>query len=529
MRHISTLLNLKMKTPNIILKHLISLAFVHCCLDSVAIANPITVENLNPGTRNWNLSINDDAHTATDAIGQIKGYTSATSVNKGRRIDFKISVSPAQDFTIEVYRVGWYGGKGGRLMRTIGPIAGSTQAPCPRNELTGLIECSWSTSYTLKVPSSWTSGIYLAKLKNASGFDSGTIFVVRDDNRIADFLYQQPVTTYQAYNEYPTGVNGKSLYGNVLGESPAVKVSFNRPYGDYQQSTNGYSDFLFWELMLVKWLEKEGYDVAYSTNIDTHLNGNRLLNYRAFISTGHDEYWSKEMRDAVENARGHGVNLAFFGSNAAYWQVRLEPASDGSPNRTMVGYKSSILDPIADPALKTDLFRSPTVNRPEQELLGSQYISYNHLWNLNTYTDLIVKNTSHWVYKGSGLIEGQRIPAIVGYEIDTIYPSPTLLPTNTEFTVLAASPFVDINGDNFIQNSLIYKTPQGGWVFASGTMSWSWALDFESSMAAFGEPYVKNLTNPGLQKITQNIMDRFTCYPRDSRIGWFYFFKKPNC
>ena len=80
---------------------------------------------------------------------------------------------------------------------------------------------------------------------------------------------------------------------------------------------------------------------TYSTNLDTHANGGRLLNHKGFLSVGHDEYWSKAMYDAVEAARDAGVNLAFFGANTVYWQVRFEPSAGGVPNRVMVCYKGA--------------------------------------------------------------------------------------------------------------------------------------------------------------------------------------------
>ena len=121
----------------------------------------------------------------------------------------------------------------------------------------------------------------------------------------------------------------------VAGEPRAVKVSFDRPLAD-----SGFGQgFLSWGVNLVRWLERSGYDVTYATNIDTHANGGELLNHQAFFSPAHDEYWSKEMRDAVEAARDGGVNLAFFGANSAYTQVRFEPSTAGVANRVMVCYR----------------------------------------------------------------------------------------------------------------------------------------------------------------------------------------------
>src|SRR5439155_2049336 len=137
------------------------------------------------------------------------------------------------------------------------------------------------------------------------------VFTVRDDSRAAALLYQLPVTTYQAYNDYPyDNVSGKSLYAfnsfganTVGGSHAAVKVSFDRPYS-WDGLGGVYSNtFLYWDYPTVRWLEKSGYDVAYSTDVDTHTNGGSLLNYRGILSGGHDEYWSKPMYDAWVAAR----------------------------------------------------------------------------------------------------------------------------------------------------------------------------------------------------------------------------------
>ncbi len=155
-------------------------------------SNPIVIENQQPGTSQWRIPFGS---AATDGVGQIKGYASATSVNKGENITFHVSVNAAQTYTIDVYRLGWYQGLGARLMQHIGPLNGVHQPACPMNATTGMIECQWTPGYTLATQTSWTSGIYLALLKNAANFQNYIVFAVRDDSRIAPLLYQQPVTT----------------------------------------------------------------------------------------------------------------------------------------------------------------------------------------------------------------------------------------------------------------------------------------------------------------------------------------------
>lgn len=460
-------------------------------------ANPIVLENQQPGSDAWKFYSFVGAQIADDVGMQIKGYASAVSVNKGENIGFHVSVSPAQNFTLDIYRMGYYGGKGARLLQSVGPIAGVQQPTCPIDASTGSRECDWSSSYSLNVPTNWTSGVYIVMLTNAQKFQNYMVFVVRDDSRTAEFLYQQPIFTYQAYNRFPNDDRtGKSLYDSsfgpptIVGSTRAVKVSFNRPYERTGALFMIDSEF-GWEQYFISWMERNGYDVSYSTNLDTHLNGARLRNYKAFLSLAHDEYWTREMFDAAVAARDNGVNLAFFGANSAYWQVRMEPSTSGSPNRTLVGYKNGAIDPIADPALKTILFRD--LGRPEQTLVGVQYGAFN-LPSQNT--DLVVQNTDHWIYEGTGLTNGARVPAMVGYEVDQLMPNYPA-PASIYYKTLATSPFLGSDGISTNANTSIYQAPSGACVFGAGTMSWSWSLDKPG--------YI----NAGIQQATKNIMDRF--------------------
>ena len=462
------------------------------CVSALAQSNPIIQENSLPGTTQWQLS-----NPANDTDLQIKGYASATSVNQGESIDFHVAVNPVQNFRIDIYRLGWYDGDGGRLVKSISSVTGETQPDLDIDADTGLISAPWNISHTLTIPTSWVSGIYLAKITNAAGFDNHIVFVVRDDNRQADLLYQQPVTTYQAYNSFPNDqTTGKSLYEfssfglpTLTGNKRAVRVSFNRPYSD------GGSGLLFgWELEFIRWVEREGYDIAYSTNIDTHRAGSKLIDYRAFLSVGHDEYWSKEMYDAAEKARNEGVHLGFFGSNNVYWQIRLDP-ENGVPNRIVTSYKDPQLDPINNPDLKTDLWRN--VGRPEQTLIGIQFSTLNDFTTDGSANgDFVVQNTYHWVYNGTGFADGDVVPKIIGYEIDTFFPN-TPKPVGQGYTLLAESPFVDFANNVENAHASIYQAPKSAWVFATGSLSWNWALDRPG------------FVDTRIQKMAANVLDRF--------------------
>ena len=463
--------------------------------------NPIVVENQQPGTDTWQLG-RPGFSVADDANGQIKGYASLTSVNKGGQIRFHVSVNPVQNFSADFYRMGWYAGKGGRLMESVGPMAGTRQRTCTPDSTTGVIDCGWSPSFAFTVPATWTSGVYLVVLTNAQNYQSYITFVVRDDTRSADLLYQQSVTTYQAYNNYPDdGRTGKSVYDfnshgatvPATGNVRAAKVSFDRPYSDGFGSGQFGGFSWNWERYYIGWLEQSGYDVTYSTNLDTHSSGARLLDFKGFLSVGHDEYWSKAMVDAATNARDAGVNLGFFGSNTAYWQIRFEPSVAGVTNRVMVCYKSASADPVKN-STATVLWRDPPVNRPEQGLVGIQYTA--HLRNDGAGAIYVVQNSSHWVWEGTGFSNGSQVSGILGYESDRLmseYPAPT----NVSYTILARSPVVDAVGRSDYANSSIYQAPSGAWVFATGTNHWSYGL---------GKPGV---TDARIQRATANVLNRF--------------------
>ena len=466
--------------------------------------NPIVIENQQQGSANWQLGATYGRPYADDGNQQIKGYASATSINKGESISFMVTVNPAQSYTIDVYRIGWYQALGGRLMQHIGPLNGTTQPACPVDATTGLTECHWTPAYTLTVPTSWTTGIYLAVLGNAQGYYNYILFCVRDDSRSATLYFQSPVMTSQAYNNYPATQPGKSLYdfnsggaNTLLTNSPrAVKVSFDRPY-----AKEGAGNFIWLgEINLLRWLEMSGYDVGYFTDVDTHINPNRLLNSRIFLSSGHDEYWSKPMYDGAIAALNAGVNLGIFGANTIFWQVRMESSSSGVPNRVLVCYKDATIDPTTDPKLVTVEWRDPLLNRAEQGLMGVEFTDGPK----NGYAAYVVTNSSNWVYAGTGFKDGDSVAGIVGYEADRqVAGAPLPNAMNGTYVLLSHSPYTGSNGSDYSNSSIYQAATSGAWVFASGTHAWPWSLD------NFYPEGTVSTVDPRMQQTMTNILNKF--------------------
>ena len=465
------------------------------CLTAADAVAPSTAELESARTATTALQL---TNPATD--GEIEGYASAASLNRGE--DIKLYVNTKEPtYTIEVLRIGWYGGRGAKSMMPPITRRGVAQPPPVMDSASGLIECDWQDPYILHVPDSddsavWPSGIYVAKLTSgATGNQSYIIFVVRDDRRPSDLLFQSSVTTYQAYNDW----GGRSLYSKPR----ATKVSFNRPY----LHGLGTGHLLYWELSMVQFLEKEGYDVTYSTDVDTHARGNLLGLHKGFLSVGHDEYWSWQMRDNVEAARDNGVNVAFLGSNVAYWQIRLDPSSiTGDPDRTIICYKNKTSDPmsrsddISKRRLTTVMFRAHPVDRPEDALVGVMYQSDP------VQSDLVVSDASNWVFEGTGLKNGDHLPGLLGYEVDR---TSEHTPPGTQR--LAHSPY-PFRGNTRFSDMVLYTARSGSIVFATGTMQWSWGLV---------DPGIdgKTFENPSVRKATRNLLRRFGARRNVSTIG----------
>jgi hypothetical protein len=470
-------------------------------------------------------SIDVDWQLENPALGrEIEGYASATSVNHGEPIDVYVSTRSVA-FTADVYRMGWYGGAGAE--KVLGPLSfpGRLQ-PDPALDENGEADCGWIDPFTIPTTGDWKSGAYLVKLTTVpDGKQRYVTFVVRDDGSTAPLLFQTSVTTYQAYNEW----GGRSLY--TLPKA-AYKVSFNRPYDDGRYGDGGGAGhFLYWEYPMLRWLERQGYDVTYSTDVDTHERGSLLLNHRAFLSVGHDEYWTRQQRQNVEAARDAGVNLGFFSANTCYWQIRLEPDARGNPDRRIVCYKLDA--PSTDPAAKsaatfddvTTEFRLPHLGlggNGEEWLIGVQYF-YGKLQG--DTAGWRVQDPTNWIFAGTDAKEGDVLPKTLGYEVDTVLTVPGDLEqtATTELAdlhllhqngvIVAHSPYpYSQDGRTEYADSTVYQAASGAIVFATGTVQWAWGL------SSCGTAYPTR-SGPTLsaQRITRNVLDAMISGTTDLR------------
>src|SRR5215472_6003818 len=236
--------------------------------------NAIVAENCNAGTTEWQVGGLGDL--------TIQGFATDISVNVGQTISFKIS-TPANSYHIDIYRMGYYGGTGGRYITTVHPSAQLPQAQpaCLTDPSTRLYDCgNWGVSASWTVPANAVSGIYIAApVRDDTGGASQIVFVVRNDASHSAILFQTSDTTWQAYNGY----GGYSVYGPTDAwdlTQRAYKVSYNRP-SDTRTFANESSTWVFGEeYPMVRWLESNGYDVSYFTGVDAARNGSLIKNHQ---------------------------------------------------------------------------------------------------------------------------------------------------------------------------------------------------------------------------------------------------------
>lgn len=475
--------------------------------------NPIVAENQLPGTPPsvWDVPANN-------VNPGIEGFATSISVDQGDRVDFKVNTN-ATDYRFDIYRIGYYGGLGARAVASVEPTIALPQAqPAPLTDpATGLVDAgNWGVSGSWQVPEEATSGVYIAKLVREDGIAGSNhiIFIVRDDDGGSDVLFQTSDSTWHAYNNW----GGKSVYDHQSEGGRAFKVSYNRPFNTRTGTPEGRDYFFGAEYPMVRWLEANGYDVSYTTGVDTHRDGEELLEHQLFLSVGHDEYWSGPQRDNVEAARDAGVNLAFFSGNEMYWKTRWEPSIDGSgtADRTLVVYKETHaqakIDP--EPGVWTGQWRDPRFGphdggRPENALTG-QLFSVNRGENEvgtsiqvpSEFADMrLWRNTSVAnLADGAVAVLGDRV---LGYEWDEDVDN-TRRPAGL-FTMSSTTEFVqqklldDYSGfgpepcgcgtageagcgcvvaPGWATHSLtMYRDDSGALVFGAGTVQWSWGLD----------------------------------------------------
>ncbi|MDP3936795.1 MAG: hypothetical protein Q8R92_01510 [Deltaproteobacteria bacterium] len=460
----------------------------------------IREENARPGTEEWILRKTRIDPGARFRSSSIEGFCSRQSVRPGESISFHVSTNPPSPFTLDLYRMGYYGGAGGRHMLRLGPFTGEVQPDPPVGPMR-LRECRWNACAGIEIPADWPSGVYLGKLTaGPSGDQSYVIFVVRDD-RPADFIFQCSDLTWQAYNRWPDSYalydDGKKFWY----WGPDTAVSFDRPYGKYCQLVDaplstGSGEWLLWEFPVAYWLESRGHDVTYISGIDAHQDPGGLLRARGFLSVGHDEYYTRAMYDHLLGAIAAGLNVAFLSGNVCCGEIGLRPGGGGAPDRVFS---------------RTDRFggasREETAVFPEMAQLPAS--APDEKWLVGARTpapptgsaDWICTAPDHWLFEGTGMRNGDGIAGLVGWEY---HGEPADI---RGLEVVASGETQSKHGDG-VYTATVYPGAKGNIVFNAATCWWGDGLAEPPGYVRPQHIVSPKGPDPRLQRITENLLAR---------------------
>jgi hypothetical protein len=395
-------------------------------------ASWVLAENRRPGTTSWRIP-------ESVPLGGIEGFADHNYAADGARVGFYVATR-APSYHVDAYRMGWYQGKGARLVWSSGTIRSMRQPPCRFTAGINLVSCAdWHRSFTVVLTDAFVQGDYLFKLV-ASGRDQAYVpLTVWSPTSHATYLIMNRTFTEEGWNAF----GGYSYYQGLgpctLGSGPypvcdrARVVSFDRPYG----TGEGASDFLGDEYPLIRFCEEHGLDVAYVTDVTVDEHPSIVSNHRVLLSLGHDESWSYPERLGLARAEHRGVNVIFFGAASVLRHVRLEASPLGA-DRLEVDYRDSSEDPLDGHGSAMEVtgntWSSPPTDWSAEPFVGEVYSGY---LEPGLSAPFVVADARSWVFAGTGLRNGSVLPRVVASDIDHVdeYPG---MPTN--LTVLGHSP-----------------------------------------------------------------------------------------
>ena len=452
---------------------------------------------------------------------EVGGYVSRPSLQRGGAQTLHLNCLGADaeaPVEVGVYRTGWYGGDGAQAYLEQQVMAPAEQPlTSVADPVTKLCRADWSPVLTFDTSTGgqpWPSGVYLILLTSASGRQSYVPFTLRDSSSNASILVVQNHLTWQAYNT----MGGHDLYHE------GSAVSFQRPYfHEVLRTSRGAGEYLWLEYRIVRWLEREGFDVTYVADYDLH-RAPVPSSTEVVLLAGHSEYWTHEMRTHVEQAMAtRGVGVVNLGANPCYWRGRLEGGSGDWPGDYVLWKSTSgegnPHDPLfGHPTLASRMYRT-IPGQAEQVLFGGQFRGWvdandysGPLWNS---TAMIADDVSHPVFAGTGITRGQRFEGLCGGEYDWLHPAEPA-PSGVRFAFTTPLDWVhsswhDVARLEYQQSALHEKSFPGGVtsrVFNAGTYTWAWGLDdfsLESHRYRFANEQIQQLTSNILRWVAKEI------------------------
>jgi hypothetical protein len=427
-------------------------------------------ENDKPGTTAWEIH---------GSHGGISGFASRVYAQLGQQVTLYVSTT-GRTFRAQAFRMGYYRGRGARLVWTSPQETGKNQPGCPVTPGINMVACdNWYRSVTFTITPAFVQGDYLIKLAGPGNRQSYVPLTIWDPASTATYVIKNDVFTWQAWNYY----GGYDFYQGLGGCPPDVYpvcnrarvVSYDRPYA----AENGSGNFLSLEYPLVKWAEQHGLDVTYATDLTVQEHPGYLLRHKVLLSLGHDECWSLAERQAAVAAYDRGVNIVFFAASPVLRHVRTQASSLGA-DRELVDYRDSAADPLdgkGNPLQVTgNEWANPPSGWPEYDFVGDTYAGF---LEPGLHVGFTVADASAWVFAGTGLRDGEVVPGVVASDVDKFdlaYGQPT------DDQIFGHSPIPAGLGQTSIGaffSDMTYYTnaATGAGVLDTGTNNWIPALD----------------------------------------------------
>lgn len=460
-------------------------------------------ENHKRGTSSWQIT--------EQGAGFIEGFADHNYAEQGDVVALYVSTDQPS-FDVVAYRMGWYGGLGARAVWRSPEVTGGDQPPCPVDPSTNMVACdNWSRSLTMKVTAAFVPGDYLLKLTASDNAQSYVLLTVWQPDSHATYLVLNRSMVEQGWNTF----GGYDFY---QGQGPCILdddtyppcnrarvVSFDRPYAG-----NGSSDFLTNEYPMVEFMEQEGLDVTYCTDICLSEHPGFLLRHKVLVDLDHDETWTNSEREAALDAAAAGVNLAFFGAATLVRHARLQ-ASPLGPDREEVDYRDSAEDPLdqqgTDPWDVTgNTWDAPPTNWDAESFLGQVYSGYLDPGEPNA--PMVIFDAAPWFVRGTGLTDGVQVPSVINSDIEHLDPSGPM-PANLQ--VLAHSPIPlseaytnqgEWGGDTYSDVTYYTEAASGAGVFDAGNNIWV------ATLQPCG-PSAPGCPAPIMRKLTANVLRLF--------------------
>ncbi len=388
--------------------------------------------------------------------GEIWCYTDRVSYRPGEVVRFHISATASQ-FNLRIDRDG---GRESKMWEASG-IASRWQETPDQCSVEG---CGWEPTVEIGIGNDWPSGAYRATL-TATGRDGSDIschhlFIVApaEPTRPGRILQVAATGTWLAYNTW----GGSNAYDGITGPgrneyartvstqrpwcrgfvvlpptAPRVPVESalppktvpRYPHMEWARAT-GHSKkyasagWASYDGHFFRWAERAGYEVDLASQHDLHFRPGLLDGYDCVVFVGHDEYWTWEMRDAVDAYVERGGRVARFAGNFM-WQTRFE---DEGRRQVCYKYRARAEDPAyrsGDVTRATNSWEAPEIGRPGVKTFGLNSTKGVYAgWGgcaPRGVRGFPIYRPEHWAFADTGLFYGDVLGAeshIYGYEVD---------------------------------------------------------------------------------------------------------------